>query len=417
METSLGAKIRSIRKSKKMTQSELAGSGLSRTMLSKLENDLAQPSFSTIEYLANRLDVPVSTFVSDETVSENKSDEKTLNYIQSLANENDFDNICTFMEDYLKNRDIKDDKIGGRLLLYYGMSCLNIGKIDEAFQILSEAVGILEKNYDPYYLALSNYQLSLYHYDRGNIEMDGHHAYEALQHLASSPIEDTLLEIRLLYNYAFIHVTSGESERAISILRQAIQIQQNNELQYMTGKIHMLLGAAHNRLEEYHKSIEHVKEAIRYFVYTNNKELHYGALHNLALYNMDIGNFSLSLNILKVCYDYYRSQNNKKRESEFIVELSLCSFLHESDEKLEFNLKSVIPEMLSDNDRQIYKFLEAYDLYREHSYDDALKLLLTVDAGHSKPLRVAISKLESECYSESGDYKTAFEILKTQESF
>lgn len=53
----LGEKIRSLRIAKLMTQSELAGTEITRNMLSRIENGAAQPSLDTLRYIAAKLNV------------------------------------------------------------------------------------------------------------------------------------------------------------------------------------------------------------------------------------------------------------------------------------------------------------------------------------------------------------------------
>lgn len=62
----VGEKIRSLRQAKLMTQSELAGSKITRNMLSCIENGRAQPSLPTIAYLAERLGVSVGFLLAEE---------------------------------------------------------------------------------------------------------------------------------------------------------------------------------------------------------------------------------------------------------------------------------------------------------------------------------------------------------------
>lgn len=61
----LGQKIRALRKEKKMTQSALAGTEITRNMLSRIESDDALPSLPTLLYLSERLRVPAGYFLSD----------------------------------------------------------------------------------------------------------------------------------------------------------------------------------------------------------------------------------------------------------------------------------------------------------------------------------------------------------------
>ena len=76
----IGEKIRSLRVAKLMTQSELAGNQITRNMLSCIENGSAQPSLSTILYIAGRLNVPVGFLLAEE------GDEIVYQKMNSLAN-------------------------------------------------------------------------------------------------------------------------------------------------------------------------------------------------------------------------------------------------------------------------------------------------------------------------------------------
>ena len=61
----IGEKIKSLRQSKLMTQSELAGTQITRNMLSTIEHGTALPSLPTALYLAERLNVPVGYLLAD----------------------------------------------------------------------------------------------------------------------------------------------------------------------------------------------------------------------------------------------------------------------------------------------------------------------------------------------------------------
>lgn len=62
----IGEKIKKLRTSKVMTQSELAGTHITRNMLSCIENGSAQPSLGTVQYLAERLNVSPGYLLADE---------------------------------------------------------------------------------------------------------------------------------------------------------------------------------------------------------------------------------------------------------------------------------------------------------------------------------------------------------------
>ena len=65
----LGEKIRSLRKERKMTQAALCGDFMTRNMLSQIENDSATPSLSTVCFIAKQLSVPVGYLIDEDADS------------------------------------------------------------------------------------------------------------------------------------------------------------------------------------------------------------------------------------------------------------------------------------------------------------------------------------------------------------
>ena len=61
----IGEKIKSERKKRGLTQSELAGDAVTRNMISLIEKDAANPSLDTLRKIADRLDLPLSYLISD----------------------------------------------------------------------------------------------------------------------------------------------------------------------------------------------------------------------------------------------------------------------------------------------------------------------------------------------------------------
>ncbi|MGM2820393.1 helix-turn-helix domain-containing protein [Bacillus cereus group sp. Bce001] len=62
----LGEKIKSLRKEKKLTQTELAGSELTKSMLSQIENGKATPSMKTLQYIAEKLGCETSFLLEED---------------------------------------------------------------------------------------------------------------------------------------------------------------------------------------------------------------------------------------------------------------------------------------------------------------------------------------------------------------
>lgn len=64
----LGEKLKQARVEAGLSQRQLCGERLTRNMLSQIENGSARPSMTTLGYLAQRLEKPVSWFLEEEAV-------------------------------------------------------------------------------------------------------------------------------------------------------------------------------------------------------------------------------------------------------------------------------------------------------------------------------------------------------------
>ena len=76
----IGERIRELRISKLMTQADLAGDRITRNMLSCIENGSANPSLSTIVYIAGRLGVPAGFLLAEQ------GDEMAYRKMSNLSN-------------------------------------------------------------------------------------------------------------------------------------------------------------------------------------------------------------------------------------------------------------------------------------------------------------------------------------------
>ena len=65
----LGEKLKQARLAAGLSQRQLCGEKISRTMLSQIENGSAQPSMDTLRYLAAQLEKPVSFFLGEEVTA------------------------------------------------------------------------------------------------------------------------------------------------------------------------------------------------------------------------------------------------------------------------------------------------------------------------------------------------------------
>lgn len=101
----LGRRIKEARINRKMTQAELVGNFITRNMLSQIESGNATPSVKTLEYIASKLELPVSSLVPEERktpqdmLSSAKDALKTGDYDRAVSTASKVKNI--FYDEYV----------------------------------------------------------------------------------------------------------------------------------------------------------------------------------------------------------------------------------------------------------------------------------------------------------------------------
>lgn len=115
----IGEKIKRLRTAKLMTQAELAGTEITRNMLSRIENGAAQPSLGTVTYLAARLNVSPGFLLAGEEDEQLYFKAQEINSIKRVYSDKNF-RLCLEM---CQNSEWSDDE----LMLIMAESSLRVG--------------------------------------------------------------------------------------------------------------------------------------------------------------------------------------------------------------------------------------------------------------------------------------------------
>ena len=108
MPSTIGKRIRELRKELKMTQSELAEPEMKKSMLSHIENGYANPSMKNLEHIARKLNKPLVYFFQDDMVYEdNSKQENQSSFDEMIVELNYIDNLITQKEYDLSKKEIK----------------------------------------------------------------------------------------------------------------------------------------------------------------------------------------------------------------------------------------------------------------------------------------------------------------------
>lgn len=144
----LGKRIKEARLAKKMTQSELVGTFITRNMLSRIESGNACPSVKTLEYLAGRLDLPAGSLISDEVQGEEDSDRNAqqLITVKRLYRESDYHD-CIKAAEKLTGSEFEDEgqAITARCCIALSEKAMNSGDKTAAIKYAKQALELSDK--------------------------------------------------------------------------------------------------------------------------------------------------------------------------------------------------------------------------------------------------------------------------------
>lgn len=141
----IGEKIKKLRTAKLMTQAELAGTEITRNMLSRIENGAAKPSLETLYYIASRLNVSPGFLLAEGTDEEIYFKHNEIVGIKSAFMSGDF-RICRDM--CLRANSADDDEIRMILAecdLAIAVEEFNAGNLHAACEYFDEAAETCEK--------------------------------------------------------------------------------------------------------------------------------------------------------------------------------------------------------------------------------------------------------------------------------
>ncbi|MGG4309513.1 helix-turn-helix transcriptional regulator [Bacillus anthracis] len=269
----LGEKIKALRKEKKLTQTELAGSELTKSMLSQIENGKATPSMKTLQYIAEKLGCETSFLLEED-------DDEIVELIQK-------------MERLIKN---KCDEVYETLLPIVQKelpSTLNTARLYKQF--ITAAAVMNDYNIE-YYVETAVSIFEKYTLYRESTETKLLFYYmlfkqkkykECLQMIATIRDEykaknlemDLITHIQLYLKEAIILLAYGNYEKCEKVILDALAFSKKHQVYYKTDEFYRILS--------YQKIITTDKEQYLYYI-KKSKQFAIFTEDTLSAANIDI---------------------------------------------------------------------------------------------------------------------------------
>jgi tetratricopeptide (TPR) repeat protein len=259
--SSLGQKIRNLRKERKMTQWELAEGLVTASMISQIESDKATPSPELLKQLAERLGVKPS-FFADDMSHKNDLMQTYRRAKQLLEGENYAAALPLFRS--LTNPvppQFRAESIFSDLAQCHE----SLGQYDDAARAYEEVVRCsLEKN-DVAGAVHAYYRLGQMERRLNRLDLARMYWQRAAELLRRHPELSMPLAMRIHMNLGRICLQLGDYALALDSYRRAAALADNNAAQLDVAMILHGMGVAHIELGNFAEAEQKLQEAIRIY--------------------------------------------------------------------------------------------------------------------------------------------------------
>lgn len=250
MDNKVGEKIKATRKEQNMTQADLAGEEMTKSMLSQIENNVSNPSIKTLQYIADKLNKPIGYFLNshvdkntiiNEATELNKKSEERIRHISELIDIGKIDEAQKSIEEIMENGTLDGSaREYADILFKIGKALIKINRIDSGRKYLSLSIDkyINKKFYIEAAKAYVEYANG--YYKEFNYEECLKICKKAFELYYKNLNTDPLFEIELYYYNIIILSAMGDIKNAILLINQALSLSAKTSLYYKTDELYRL---------------------------------------------------------------------------------------------------------------------------------------------------------------------------------
>jgi tetratricopeptide (TPR) repeat protein len=420
MAQSLGERIKILRKNLKMTQTDLAGIEMTKSMLSQIENNLAMPSMKNLQYLASRLGKPASYFLEDGSYQSNLPTEeihKELKEAAAMIRNVKLEEALLKLEQMSKKYNFdQSSKLYADFLDKLGQCLIDLNQVEEGQGKIIEAVNIYKNKFlfvdaARAYLTLMNVHWNNFDYQKC---MD---VLEAATEISNCSInEDKAFEIEVMHIKSLLYIGLDKLEDSVDSAQKALNISKETGIYYKSDELYKNLAVMNGFLGKHENFDYHLEKARQFAAFTDNSSILSSIEGVRGLYANQMGDYGKAIKYI----DKALGLSTGVAAFAYTEKAKSLYLLEEYQEALN-TLKNVqypnyTPfkyDYLHIWSSKVYKGLALSKIGEPkkaiEEINQGIEKMQVV--GNSKTLAFAYKSL-SEIYSNIGNYENAFEALK-----
>ncbi|MGL5152683.1 MAG: helix-turn-helix domain-containing protein [Clostridium sp.] len=369
----IGERIKSLRKEKGLTQSDVSGEVINRVVLSRIENNLQDPTVSQLLHISKILDIDISELFRSRSTSFKRKDE-FFDKIAIMYNNKEYYDIIKFYDLYKSDFGRIRDKSKN---FYLGVAYFENNMFDESEKWLKKYVAyglkepeeVQEKIVIMLCEAFNN--LCKINAMKKNISLSLHYLDMGYRFVTKFHVESSYIGLAILNNKCINYLSLMRFKKIISICRYFETTKQSICYPATYVNIHKTLSVAYLNVGDYEKAIEHTKKVIGLYEFMGEhvkKALAYTNYINSLRFS---GNFQGALRISKYCREEFKKDElvlNEVLVNELIIYFNMNDYDRVENLVREINMLNLSKDFNAD-----YNFILGTLFMREGKVSKAIK--------------------------------------------
>ncbi|GGE74716.1 helix-turn-helix domain-containing protein [Priestia taiwanensis] len=263
----IGERIRTLRKEKGLTQSQLVGTELTKSMLSQIENGKAMPSMKSLHYIAEQLGYDVDFLLGNQGHYAQLAHE-----MQKLLQQGKYKEMYEQLLE-LMNEGFPQTVQGAKLAEQFAKACVEV-EIEKVENMVEKAVALYEQHHMYHESAKAKFVLRHVHLRRGDCEAGIRLISDVRTYCKSREIEvDIMFKLDLYHMEAIFLLGISENKKAKEVLTAAIAYSKEKAVYYRAGEIYRTLAMSAIISKDKEDFFYFSRKAYEYAVFTESKVL------------------------------------------------------------------------------------------------------------------------------------------------
>ena len=363
MDMKIGSKIKELRLKAGITQTELCGDVINRTILSKIENNKMMPDIKQLIHISNTLKVPVYVFFNnlDQTYEVKKELFGDFSEIEYLYKGKSYYDLIQKIDQLKINFNVSENII---FYYYEGMCYFQLNVLYDAQKVLKKFAFKYERSDEEirkkYVLEFSIALNTLFKImlKSKNLEKGKRYLLLAKKYIYKYNKTDSITNFIIHSNLGYVYNETKKYAETINLLETFLNNTSSIIYTNIIPDIHLSLTIAYYNLNRYEEAINHVEKSIFFYSYINNiPQMHLCYLNYINALRYS-GNFDKAFEVLEKILNSISNDINLKNRF-LIQKVILLINIKKYDEAYEI-LKEVKISKLKKQSKMNYLFVKGH---------------------------------------------------------